>query len=97
MEIHQRCCGITLRRRGTKVKLEQNKNVFLKVIKHNRYQQNTLKIFIITRLLLNKGELCISHKRYDYSLFYITYNDVVSQQIQGGGQHYHILSHLQEY
>ena len=35
MEICQRCCGTTLRR--------------IIVIKHNRYQQNTLKMFIITR------------------------------------------------
>ena len=50
MEIYQRCCGTTLRRRGIKLKLEQNENIFLKVIKHNRYLQNTLNIFIITLL-----------------------------------------------
>ena len=50
MEIYQRCCGTTLQRRGIKLKLKQNENIFLKVIKHNHYQQNTLKIFIITRL-----------------------------------------------
>ena len=50
MEIYHRCCGTTLRRRGIKLKLEQNENIFLKVIKHNHYQQDTLKIFIITRL-----------------------------------------------
>ena len=49
MEICQRCCGTTLRRRGTKLKLEHNENILLKVIKHNRYQQNTLKMFIIIR------------------------------------------------
>ena len=50
MEIYQRCCGTKLQRRSMKLKLEQNENIFLKVIIHNRYQQNTLKIFIITRL-----------------------------------------------
>ena len=48
MEIYQRCCGTALQRRGIKLKLEQNENIFLKVIKHNCYQQNTPKIFIIT-------------------------------------------------
>ena len=50
MEIGQHCCGRTLRRRGIKLKLEQNENIFLKVIKHNRYQQNTLKKCLITHL-----------------------------------------------
>ena len=50
MEICQHCYGTTLRRRGIKLKLGQNENIFLKVIKHNRYQQNTLKKCLITHL-----------------------------------------------
>ena len=49
MEIYQRCCGTALQRRGIKLKFEQNENIFLKVLKHNRYQQIIPKIFIITR------------------------------------------------
>ena len=49
MKIHQRC-GTTLRRRAIKLKFEQNENIFLKVMKHNCYQQNMPKIFIVTRL-----------------------------------------------
>ena len=28
MKIHERCCGTTLRRRGMKLKFEQNQNIF---------------------------------------------------------------------
>ena len=47
MDIHQCCHGTTLQGMAIKLKLKQNEKIFLKIMKHNRYQQNTPEMFII--------------------------------------------------
>ena len=47
MDIHQCCRGKTLQGMAIKLKFKQNENIFLKIMKHNLYQQNTPKMYII--------------------------------------------------